>query len=430
MRDYLPDDLIGVRVERDDDRRVEYVEVFDTTHQAVPDTVILDPGHRLRRGTGYEITSFVRSATPEELRATDRNYPLWVRSQYARLPDDFPRRIADEARAQAIIYLEPRGCSLRTVGIRPVPDLGRAPPTTLPKRSRIPPGPRGRLQVEDTPPGRDTIEHFLFESKRGYFDYHASAMVVMLRALDIPARLAVGYVVDEEDYDSETKSYVVRDKNTYAWPEVYFPGYGWVMFNPTPDRPENLYPQAGASTLPLDGQIDLSDFGDLPVGADPLFDVGRQDIDVSSDPASIPSAGSGNPATSWMLPALLAFAALLAMAVGLGWRRAVAGLPFEQQTWEKVVRLSSLAGHPLEPGQTPAEYANGLQKVFRGLRGVSVIASAYNRSRFGRRDASVEERQRIGDLWPPIRGELLRAIAGRILRRGGQPRHTTLTRPR
>jgi len=420
MRNHLPEDVIGVRVERDSDDRVEYVEVFDTAHQAVPDTVILDPGNRLRKGTGYEITSFVRSITAEELRATDRDYPTWVREQFVNLPTDFPDSIEPAARDVTVRTLASRGLLpyLQSED-GPVPDLRSAAAYDIAKAIE------GYLRgfdvdykVEDTPPGRDTIEYFLFESQRGYFDYHASAMVVMMRALDVPARLAVGYVVDEDDYDSETKSYVVRDKNTYAWPEVYFPGYGWVMFNPTPDRPEDLYPLAGPSTLPGEGEIDLSDFGDLPVGADPLFDVGRQDIDVRSEPSSIPSTGSGNPETSWLLAALVAFAALLAMAVGLGWRKAVAGLPIEQQTWEKVVRLSSLAGHPLEAGQTPAEYANGLQKTFRSLRGVSVIASAYNRSRFGRRDASQEERERIREIWPPVRGELIRAIAARVLRRG------------
>jgi len=420
MRNHLPDGLIGIRVERDGEDRVEYVEVFDTAHQAVPDTVILDPGSRLRKGTGYEITSFVRSVTAADLRATDRNYPSWVRSQFARLPD-IPDSVSDEAEKQAIQYYEdPGALPTRPSSEGPVPDLHAAPAYDLAKaiEQYLRVNFEVDYKVKDTPPGRDTIEYFLFESKRGYFDYHASAMVVMMRALDIPARLAVGYVVDENDYDSETKTYVVKDKNTYAWPEVYFPGYGWVMFNPTRDRDEDLYPQVDASTVPQDGDIDLSDFPGLPVGADPLFDVGRQDIDVSSDPSSIPGTGSGNPDTSWLLPALVAFAALLAAAVGLGWRRAVAGLPVEQQTWEKVIRLSSLAGHPLEPGQTPAEYANGLQKTLRGLRGVSVIASAYNRSRFARRDATQEERERIRELWPPIRGELLRAIAGRILRRG------------
>ncbi|HET8943494.1 MAG TPA: hypothetical protein VFO59_01805, partial [Dehalococcoidia bacterium] len=93
MRNHLPANYIGVRVVRGEQGVVQYVEVFDARDQAVPDTVILDPGRRLRRGTGYDVTSFVRSVTAEDLRATDRNYPLWVRDQYAQLPDRYSRQV-------------------------------------------------------------------------------------------------------------------------------------------------------------------------------------------------------------------------------------------------------------------------------------------------------------------------------------------------
>jgi len=421
LGNYLPDHMIGVSVERSEDGRVLFVEALDSRTQVIPDTVVLDPGTRLRKGTGYEITSFVRTATEEELPATDRNYPSWVRSQYGQLPEDLPKRVEELAYNTAVELLKAKG-ALPTRPSRggPVPDLSAAPVYDITKA--IEEYIRGAFpldyKVKDTPPGRDTVDYFLFEAQRGYFDYHASAMVVMLRALDIPARLAVGYVVDEEDFDSEAKGYVVRDQNTYAWPEVYFPGYGWIMFNPTPDRPEDLYPKAGASTLPQDGDIDLSDFPGLPVGADPLFDLPHDKIDVRAGPSTVPSTGSGNPGATWLLPVFVVFAALLAVSVGLGWRRAVTGLPFEQQTWEKLVRLSSLAGYPVQSGQTPTEYANALQRAFRGLRGVSVIASVYARSRFGRASASEEERARITELWPGIRGDLLKAAAARLLRRG------------
>lgn len=426
MRGYLPEGFIGVRVVRGDDQGALYVEAFDSRDQAVPDTVILDPGGRLPRGTGYEITSFVPAVAAEDLRATDRNFPLWVREQYAQLPNGYPRGVAHLARSVAIQYLEAAGIlttqdsdygSFRRLSAAPAYDIAKAFEDYLrafPVDHRI----------ADTPPGRDTVEYFLFDARRGYFDYHASAMVVMLRTLDIPARLAVGYVIDEEDLDEEKNAYVVRDKNTYAWPEVYFPGYGWVMFNPTPDRPADLYPRTDASALPVGSGIDLSDFPGLPVGADPLFEFERGGIDVTSGPSAVPNNEGGSPWSEWLIPALVGFVALLAMAVGLGWRRAVQELPLEQQMWEKVLRLSSLAGYPIEPGQTPAEFANSLQKTFRGLRGVSVIASVYGRSRFGRSGASPVEQERINDIWPSIRGELLRAITGRILRRG---RKTTVS---
>ena len=82
--------------------------------------------------------------------------------------------------------------------------------------------------IGDTPPGRDAVDYFLFEAKAGYFDYHASAMVVLLRSLGVPARLAAGFVVDRQDFDGEADAYVVQDQDVYAWAEVYFPGKGWL----------------------------------------------------------------------------------------------------------------------------------------------------------------------------------------------------------
>jgi len=419
LLNHLPEGYIGVTVSRGEDGSVRYVEAFNTESQAAPDTVVLESGSQFQKGTGYQVTSFLQTATENQLRNAGRNYPLWVRRMYGQLPKDLPRRVEGKAREVVTAYLQAKGTlPTRPLSLGPHADLSAAPAYDIAK------GIEDYLRqfpvdysVPDTPPGRDTVDYFLFDTQRGYFDYHASAMVVMLRALDIPARLAVGYVADEKDFNKEQSSYIINDKDTYAWPEVYFPGYGWIMFNPTPDRPTNLYPQTSGGAAAGD-KTDLSNFPGLPAGADPLFDTEKNPIDVVAGAPTVTSTGSGGSQTSLLLPAVLGFAAVLALAVGLGWRRAVAGLPFEHQTWEKMVRLSSLAGHPVEPGQTPTEYANSLQKAFRGLRGVSVIASVYARSRFGRGCANEEERARIHELWPPIRGELLRAIVARVLRRG------------
>ena len=88
--------------------------------------------------------------------------------------------------------------------------------------------------VSETPPGRDTVDYFLFDLQRGYFDYHASAMAVMLRTLGVPARVATGYVIDPLAQDGAENTYELTQKHAYAWPEVYFPGIGWVEFSPTP----------------------------------------------------------------------------------------------------------------------------------------------------------------------------------------------------
>jgi hypothetical protein len=79
----------------------------------------------------------------------------------------------------------------------------------------------------------DPLANFLFERNQGHCEYFASSMAVMLRTLHIPARVVNGFVSDE--FNDLSGNYVVRARNAHAWVEVYFPGYGWITFDPTPD---------------------------------------------------------------------------------------------------------------------------------------------------------------------------------------------------
>jgi len=81
-------------------------------------------------------------------------------------------------------------------------------------------------------PVTDPLANFLFERKQGHCEYFASSMAVMLRTLHIPARLVNGFRSDE--FNDVTGNYVVRAKNAHSWVEAYFPGYGWITFDPTP----------------------------------------------------------------------------------------------------------------------------------------------------------------------------------------------------
>ena len=76
----------------------------------------------------------------------------------------------------------------------------------------------------------DAVWDFL-QSTRGYCVQFATSMAIMARTLDIPARVAVGFLPGESDRNG---SYVVSGQQTHAWPELYFEGYGWVRFEPTP----------------------------------------------------------------------------------------------------------------------------------------------------------------------------------------------------
>ncbi len=81
-------------------------------------------------------------------------------------------------------------------------------------------------------PVADPLANFLFERKQGHCEYFASSMAVMLRTLHIPARVVNGFRSDE--FNDVTGNYVVRAKDAHSWVEAYFPGYGWVTFDPTP----------------------------------------------------------------------------------------------------------------------------------------------------------------------------------------------------
>lgn len=81
-------------------------------------------------------------------------------------------------------------------------------------------------------PGEDPLAHFLFVTRTGHCEYFASAMAIMLRTLGIPSREVNGFLPGE--YNDVAGDYIVRGSDAHSWVEVYFPGTGWVTFDPTP----------------------------------------------------------------------------------------------------------------------------------------------------------------------------------------------------
>jgi len=100
--------------------------------------------------------------------------------------------------------------------------------------------------IEQEPPtDQEIIDWFLFDLQQGFCNYYSTAEVVLLRSLGIPARWAVGYAQGERmaiemepGTRFEESSFVIRQKDAHAWPEVYFPGIGWVEFEPTAAQPD------------------------------------------------------------------------------------------------------------------------------------------------------------------------------------------------
>jgi transglutaminase-like putative cysteine protease len=90
------------------------------------------------------------------------------------------------------------------------------------------------LDVPMVAPSADLVDAFLFDLRRGYCDYFASAFVMMARSVGLPARLAVGYASGRMEAPS---TWLVSAADAHSWPEVYFERVGWVAFEPTPARP-------------------------------------------------------------------------------------------------------------------------------------------------------------------------------------------------
>jgi len=80
--------------------------------------------------------------------------------------------------------------------------------------------------------GAEPVEDFLFARRRGHCEHFAASMVVMLRCLDVPARLVTGFIGGE--WDQRRRRYVFRQNHAHAWVEVYSSRYGWLPFDPTP----------------------------------------------------------------------------------------------------------------------------------------------------------------------------------------------------
>jgi hypothetical protein len=78
------------------------------------------------------------------------------------------------------------------------------------------------------------IDAFLTRTRKGHCEYFATAFVLLLRAQNIPARVATGFYTTERRQGGKSYGYVVRQSDAHAWAEVWLNGYGWLTFDPTP----------------------------------------------------------------------------------------------------------------------------------------------------------------------------------------------------
>ncbi|MEX1500792.1 MULTISPECIES: DUF4129 domain-containing transglutaminase family protein [Enterococcus] len=101
-----------------------------------------------------------------------------------------------------------------------------------------------------TPKERDYVDYFLFDSKVGYCDNFSTSMVVLLRTLGIPARWTKGFTdgIRTGTDEQGNEEYSILNSHAHSWPEVYFPGFGWLPFEPTPSFANPTVSQPAAET--------------------------------------------------------------------------------------------------------------------------------------------------------------------------------------
>jgi transglutaminase-like putative cysteine protease/uncharacterized membrane protein YecN with MAPEG domain len=347
----------------------------------------------LSNGDSYNSLGSESTATTEQLTAAGTDYPDYITQRYLQLPKELPQRVRDESARVAA-----------TGGATPYEQA-----TSIETYLRKFPF---DLTVESAPSGRDTVDYFLFDLKRGYFDYQSSAMAVMLRTLGIPARVAVGYVLDAGNKVDTT--YTVRKDNAYSWVEVYFPKYGWVNFNPTAGEPSGGAVDAVGAISSTFGQdpdpqtleglfpnIDI----EKPEPTNPAAQALREDAKVHSDP----------PWTLiWSLSGALAAIVAVYVVGRVTWNHGMGGLEPRATMWAKVQRVAGWAGLGAQQAETPREWSRRLGGAIDRPDDAHSLADAYEEARYGRKDVKRIDEAEARSSYTRLRNTLF----GMVFRRG------------
>jgi Transglutaminase-like superfamily/TgpA N-terminal domain len=280
----------------------------------------------------------------------------------------------------------------------------------------------GAFTYDETPPltqNRPALVTFVLDTRRGYCQYFAGAMALMLRYLGIPARVAAGFT--SGIYDRDKHEWIVSDHDAHTWVEAWFPRYGWLPFDPTPGRGSLDATYTAASP-----HFDLSD-GLLAV-AQKLKRPGQFDLrklghggNAKAPKTPAKPRASHNRAAGTGLGALLkvlflAAAALVAIVVAV--KLAVRKQRYLTRDPRKLARacIRELADYAADQGAKapPNATVRDLAKLVEDEIGVSAVefATAAAEARFGpiagARDAALTARRELREVRRQLRLSLSR----------------------
>lgn len=359
----------------------------------IPDILAIRGAKRLKADSSYEVLSSVSTATEQDLRSDRSFYPRWVRDNYLQVPATLPSRVKDLARSLTKDARTPYDKSVAIEGyLRTFQET---------------------FDIEPPPLNVDAVDHFLFSMKAGYGDYFASAMTVLLRAADVPARLATGYATGA--FDKQSSTFTVRLADAHSWPEVYFPTYGWVSFEPTPSKaliPRGPLGEAAIEGASAGGAGTDEFLEDLFLQNDPFLNDTLTPLQQESGSGTFVEIGRDVALAVGSLVGLLAMIALLFTAL---WQVNFVGLPYAAGVYSRMARLGTLTFRAPSPMETPAEYASGLAgAVSLRPEDAGAIAHGFMKSRYGSRILSEEDRAQVERSWRAVRSALVRRLVHRV----------------
>jgi transglutaminase-like putative cysteine protease len=357
----------------------------------------------------YDAYSQPVTATPAELRTAGNDYPDDIHSAYLQLPNLDPRipALAKEATATA--------------------DNPYDKAVALENYLRTHYG--YTLDLSGTPTG-DPLAHFLFTRRAGHCEYFASAMTVMLRTLGIPARYINGFQTGE--YNNIGGDFIVRASDAHSWVEAYFPGSGWITFDPTPGgeaAPRGWTASFGKYwdwvSLKWDEWVINYDFlhqvslaQGAGRGARGWFDAARSRYDRLHDSVVrrmrlIQFHAQNWPGTPFVIAAVAAGLALLAGRKSLRKRLAmwwimrsptsgILSAALASEHYSEMLRVLDRRGYRKAEGTTALEFAKSIPRMELATP-VGQLTDIYQSARFG--DALIEPRRSI---------ELLREIRQKL----------------
>ena len=212
----------------------------------------------------------------------------------------------------------------------------------------------------------NALEAFL-NAREGFCEQYASAMAAMLRGLEIPARVAVGFTPGQAQSDG---THVVSTDDAHAWPEAWFEGSGWIRFEPTPvSSGREIVPQyTEGADAPADGTSPGAGPSAGPVpsasaAAQDSKDLDRALGDDSEAPLADPSAGVGGtglPSTRALLVGLVTALAVAPSLVAALRRRRRWHSPDALTAWQQLRDDAADVGHRWRPAESPRSAATRL----------------------------------------------------------------------